>query len=122
MVTVYLNNYKTSWGTINMAATLMDLKPPYPRGDTSYPVSRWPRTFRVILFILLVLLFSSADGAELPVFPGAEGFGSEAIGGRGGKVIKITNLNSNGPGSLQAACEMVGRLTIWRENRTTYPA
>jgi hypothetical protein len=48
------------------------------------------------------------QAAALPAFPGAEGFGAVTGGGRGGKVIKVTNLNSSGPGSLQAACEMQG--------------
>lgn len=46
--------------------------------------------------------------AQMPAFPGAEGYGANAIGGRGGQVIKVTNLNSSGPGSLQAACETPG--------------
>ena len=44
----------------------------------------------------------------LPAFPGAEGFGSVAAGGRGGRVIKVTNLKTRGPGSLQAACQAAG--------------
>ena len=43
-----------------------------------------------------------------PAFPGAEGFGASAVGGRGGKVIKVTNLKAKGPGSLQAACREKG--------------
>jgi pectate lyase len=38
-----------------------------------------------------------------PAFPGAEGFGATSVGGRGGRVIKVTNLEPKGPGSLQWA-------------------
>lgn len=44
----------------------------------------------------------------MPAFPGAEGFGADTPGGRGGRVIKVRNLNAEGPGSLQAACEAKG--------------
>jgi len=69
-----------------------------------------------------MLLFAAANvNAELPTFPGAEGFGDVSMGGQGGKVIKVTNLKTEGEGSLQAAYEAEGRLTIWRENGTTSP-
>lgn len=41
-------------------------------------------------------------------FPGAEGFGTETIGGRGGRIIFVTNLKSSGPGSFRAAWEAEG--------------
>lgn len=38
-------------------------------------------------------------------FPGAEGFGAQATGGRGGRVIRVTTLAASGPGSLQEALD-----------------
>lgn len=54
-------------------------------------------------------------GAGIPAFPGAEGFGSRTPGGRGGRVISVTNLDDSGPGSLRAACEAEGpRVVVFR--------
>jgi hypothetical protein len=45
---------------------------------------------------------------ELRAFPGAEGFGAGATGGRGGAVVYVTNTNESGPGSLNAALALTG--------------
>ena len=54
-----------------------------------------------------------------PAFPGAEGFGKYAIGGRGGRVIAVTNLNDRGPGSFRDACTAKEpRIVVFRVSGT----
>jgi hypothetical protein len=52
---------------------------------------------------------------SIPTFPGAEGFGTETPGGRGGKVYVVTTLNWSGPGSLgQALLATEPRIIVFR--------
>lgn len=64
------------------------------------------------LLVVFISFFISQTAVSIPAFPGAEGFGAQSVGGRGGKVIFVTNLNDSGPGSLRAAVEEDGPRTV----------
>lgn len=55
---------------------------------------------------------SDLPQAKLLAFPGAEGGGAHAYGGRGGKVYVVSSLADSGPGSLREACEQGGARII----------
>lgn len=46
--------------------------------------------------------------SETRSFPGAAGWAAQTPGGRGGKLIRVTNLNADGPGSLREAVDTKG--------------
>ena len=73
--------------------------------------------------ILIIALFfytmTSSVLAQVPAFPGAEGFGSTTPAGRGGRVIEVTNLKDNGLGSFRNAIEASGpRIVVFRVGGT----
>ncbi len=67
---------------------------------------------RRVAILLGSLLLAVAPAAAAPAFPGAVGPAAETVGGRGGRIIRVTTLAPDGPGSLKAAIEAKGPRTV----------
>jgi hypothetical protein len=71
------------------------------------------RTALTLWPAILTAVLCPSIGAQIPAFPGAEGAGAEASGGRGGTVYRVTNLNSSGPGSFADAVSQPNRIIVF---------
>jgi pectate lyase len=62
-------------------------------------------SLRAFLFVMVLATTMRAEGPKPLAFPGAEGFGKYASGGRGGDVYHVTTLHDDGPGSFRYGIE-----------------
>lgn len=63
---------------------------------------------KITRILVLLALALAAGPAFAQAFPGAVGWAAQTPGGRGGAIVRVTNLNASGPGSLRAALERRG--------------
>lgn len=86
--------------------------------NTLWDMNRKLLPYFIVLSVLVVGICSDSLRGEnsssdrslksLAVFPGAFGFGTTTPAGRGGKIVRVNNLNNAGPGSLRAALAIPG--------------
>jgi hypothetical protein len=96
---------------ISSVQTACGERQPSPLGRRQ-AITKRPSVPVKMICAFFALFVTTSAGATVPAFPGAEGAGAFATGGRAGTVCEVKNLNDSGPGSLRACVDMKGPRTV----------
>jgi len=99
----------------NMKAAVMPEPSQHTRNSSLKMVSAMGAIWATMLGLseITMTVRAEADGKTAPAFPGVLGAGAATTGGRGGSVVHVTNLASDGPGSLAEAVSQANRIVIF---------